>query len=299
MARPSDSNAIPDDLRNDTSTHDDLDRFMHDAIARQRSSFIEAWERQARLGATITALSPASRSLFEVIALDRPEFVPELSLRDHVDAAASHQTGVMHTMGGNLASRITVRGAPFDLKWTFFQPEGALGTAARGPGVHLPTGMMSLDLTETYVDRPVAYGGWMANGAGVGVFFKPKSKSTYVRVAPYLPYSYRWKNDSSLQVARNRGTIACRIFEHKGPMLLDTQVRLWNDGTSWYQIHQDEQDGVWTDSHYFWASSTHWYVVWFWCSSSIDFATKTTFGSSRAFNQMKANVKWIVFEQWA
>lgn len=299
MSSPRKYDAIPEDLRNDTSTHERLDRSMHEAVARQRSSYIEAWERQARLGAAVAGLSPESRSLVEALALERPEYSSELSLRDHVHVAADHQAGVMHTMGGDLASRITVRGAPFDLQWTFFQPDGAKGTAARGPSVHLPTGMMSLDLTETYVDRPVAYGGWMANGAGVGVFFKPKSKSTYVRVAPYLPYTYRWKDDSSLQVAHNRGAIACRVFEHNGPMLVDTQVPLWNDGTSWYQTHQDEQDGIWTDSHYFWASADHWYVVWFWCSSSIDFATKTTIGSSKAWNQMKANVKWIVFEQWA
>ena len=216
MSTPREYDAPPDDLRNDTSTHQHLDRSMHEAVAHQRRAYIEAWERQAALGAAVAGLPPESRSVVGALALDRPEFIPELSLREHVHTAAGHQGGVMHTMGGDLASRLTVRGAPFDLEWTFFQPDGAKGTAARGPSVHLPTGMMSLDLTETYVDRPVAYGGWMANGAGVGVFFKPKSAFTYVRVAPYLPYGYRWKNDSRLQVARNRGAIACRRLRAQG-----------------------------------------------------------------------------------
>jgi hypothetical protein len=110
---------------------------------------------------------------------------------------------------------------------------------------------MSLDLTETYVDRPVAYGGWMTNAAGLGAWFQPRAPSTYVRVAPLLQYEYRWRDESYLQVAHNRGGVALLVQRWLGPgrfeTVIDSRTGLWADGTSWYQEHEGEDASYYTD----------------------------------------------------
>jgi hypothetical protein len=277
-----------------------LSKVLNGETGRQRKAYTIERERHERLAAALAG-DPAARGVIE--ALGAVKFSDAVRAKPSrfgaADRALDYQ---MDVMSGNAADRFSFRSAPFDVRWTSFEPEGAKGTGAHGPSADL-AGHMSLDLTETYVDRPVAEGGWMRNAAGVGAWFKPKSPSTYVRVAPYTPYEYRWKDDSSLQVAHNRGDIGVFVQRHLGPgqfeTVLDSREALWRDGTSWYQTHQDEQSGQFVASNYFFASSNDWYLVWVWCNSGIDFATKTTFGSSKAFNNMKAGLKWLVFEQWA
>jgi hypothetical protein len=140
------------------------------------------------------------------------------------------------------------------------------------------------------------------NGAAIGIRFQPAGRSTYVRVAPYLRYGYRWRNDSTLEVARNRGEVGVLVRElGSDTIIIDKRTRLWNDGTSWYQTHSDEQEGTYTDSNYFFASSDHEYSVWFWFNSSIDFNHITgafDFGRSSASNSLFARLGFVVFEQW-
>lgn len=277
-----------------------LSQLMNEQTGQQRQAYCREWERHETLSGILADSLPA-RNLMNTIGTMKisDTFGSGVLSSIRKDHALEYQ---MDMMSGSLADRLSFRSAPYDARWTYFKPDGALGTAAHGPYADLE-GSMSLDLTETYVDRPVAYGGWMRNGAGVGVWFKPKSTSTYVRIAPYAPYNYRWKDDSSLQVAHNFGQICVFIQRFLGPgnfeTVVDNRQQLWQDGTSWYETHQDDQSGFFTDSNYFWASSNDWYLVWIWCNSGIDFATKTTFGSSRADNSLSAGLKWLVFEQWA
>lgn len=278
-----------------------LRQVLNEQTGRQRKAYSLEWERHEALAEILMSSSPAARRLVEAIgAMKTLDTHLEESLRGGIaDPALDYQ---MDIMNGMPADRLSIRAMPFDVVWTDFQPSGARGTGARGPSADI-NGHMSLDLTETYVDRPVAYGGWMRNAAGVGTWFKPKSTNTYVRVAPFAPYAYHWKDDSSLQVAHNSGGISVFVQRFLGPgqfeTVLDSRNSLWSDGTGWYETHEDDQSGIFVDSNYFWASSNDWYLVWIWCNSAIDFATKTTFGSSRAFNTLTAGLRWLVFEQWA
>jgi len=143
----------------------------------------------------------------------------------------------------------------------------------------------------------------MTAGAGMGIWFQPKASLTYVRVSGLVTYDYDWSNSSSLQVARNRGQICKLVRRWIGPgnmeTVLDRRDQLWSDGTGWYEDHADSQNGYWSNQDYFWASSSNWYLVWFWINGGIDFATKTTIGSSKARQNWRAKVAFVVFEQFA
>jgi hypothetical protein len=93
------------------------------------------------------------------------------------------------------------------------------------------------------------------------------------------------------------------VYRWLGPgntqVILDRREPLWQDGTSWYQTHQDSGGGYWSNQDFFFGSSNDWYLVWFWCNGGIDFAAKITFGSSRATQTWSVRVPFIVFEQWA
>ncbi len=307
MAKKPEIKFTPGELKNDWKQSEGklassaLLNVLNELTGRQRRAYSKEWEHHEAIAEILMSSSPKVRKLIE--ALGEIRTVNNSFSEVYQDVTGSHVLDQqMDISNGISTDRFSFRSAPFDVIWTDFQPSGAKGTAAHGPSADL-NGHMSLDLTETYVDRPVAYGGWMRNAAGVGSWFKPKSKNTYVRVAPYTPYDYRWKDDSSLQVAHNSGAISVMVQRFISPgnfeTLVDSRVPLWSDGTGWYETHQDEQSGVLSDSNYFWASSDDWYLIWVWCNSAIDFATKTTFGSSKANNNLRAGLKWLVFEQWA
>lgn len=281
---------------------------IQERLGVQRQAYAREWERHERLGAILAADPNGLRNLVDIAgAMDvRTELPPQRRNRQ-VDAAFEHQLSVLGKSGIladqtiMLDDRLSFRVPPYDVTWTSFLPEGARGTQARGPSVDA-NGFMSIDLIETYVDRPVAYGGWMRAGAGVGVWFKPKTPSTYVRVAPLVDYDYRWRDDSSLQVAHNFGELGVFVQRFISPgnfqTVLDNREQLWNDGTGWYETHSGEDGGPWVQQDYFWADSNEWYLIWVWCNGGIDFATKTFFGSSRAFQTWTAKLRWLVFEQW-
>jgi hypothetical protein len=276
-------------------------QIVNEESGRQRKVYSHEWEQHEMLNEILMRSSKSTRKLVEGIGEMKSRFNRKGETLQ-VGIADQLFDQKMDIKGGIFGDRLSFRSAPYDVVWTDFQPFDRWGTAAHGPSVAI-NGHMSLDLTETYVDRPIAYGGWMRNAAGVGSWFKPKSKSTYVRVAPYLPYNYRWKDDSSLQVAHNSGAVSVLVQRLISPgkfeTVLDNRNQLWSDGTGWYETHSDDQSGVFVNSNYFFASSDEWYLVWVWCNSAIDFATKTTFGSSRANNHMVAGLKWLVFEQWS
>ncbi|RZU66022.1 hypothetical protein EV379_2367 [Microterricola gilva] len=275
-----------------------LEEIFADASKRARISFRHSWERAELVAQTVSQLDERFITLADSLStIEAPAFAAH-----HL---ASDQ-GMMHTLSLNTqgsSDRLFIAVPPYDTAWTTFQPPGAAGTQARGPSADKTRGSMSIDLIETYVDRPVAEDGWMYAGAGIGVWFKPKSPSTYVRVSALTSYDYDWADSSSLQVAHNRAQICKLVLRWVGPgqleTVLDRRDQLWNDGTGWYEDHSDSQNGYWSNQDYFWASSNEWYLVWIWCNGGIDFATKTTFGSSKARQTWRVRVPLIVFEEWA
>ncbi len=275
-----------------------LDQLFADSTKRARAVFRRSWERAELVAQAVAQVDERFVALTEkVSAIEAPELIAHRVTDD---------PGMMHTLSLNTqgsTDRLFIAVPPYDAAWSTFQPPGAVSTAARGPRVDKERGSFSIDLVETYVDRPVAEDGWMYAGAGVGVWFKPKAPNTYVRVSALTEYDYDWADSSSLQVAHNRAQICKLVLRRVGPgnlvTVLDRRDPLWNDGTSWYEDHSDSQNGHWSNQDYFFASSSEWYLVWIWCNGGIDFATKTTIGSSKARQALRVRVPLIVFEEWA
>ncbi len=204
------------------------------------------------------------------------------------DPAIAHQQHLLDIHPATASGGLIVKGAPYDFEWTARRDRGR-------PDADATTGAMELDVDSHFASE--AGSTW--NSAGIGVLFQPRARSTYVRVAPYLRYGYTWGNMSSLEVARNRGELGVLVRERdSGTIIVDSRVRLWNDGTSWYELHNNEQDDVYTDSTYFLASSDHEYSVWFWFNSSIDYSHGSVFAESWASNSLLARLVFVVFEQW-
>lgn len=274
-----------------------LARIFEKNSKQSRESYRRAWERAELVGQVLADVDKRFIGLTGQLVnteLSRPA--------GHGSAALEGELHTLSLATKGSSDHLFVAVPPYDEQWTTFQPPSASGTAARGPTADKSRGSMSIDLTETYVDRPVAEGGWMYAGAGIGLWFKPKAVSTYVRVWGLVEYDYDWADSSSLQVAHNRAQLCKLVYRWIAPgnmeVVLNRRDQLWADGTSWYEDHSDSQDGYWPNQDYFWASSNDWYLVWFWCNGGIDFATKTTIGSSKAFQNWRVRLPLIVFEQW-
>ncbi len=275
----------------------DLSQVLAENVAADRRAYASAWYRAELIG-SVLGQDERFRRLGEMLSLkvvmDRPRYHSDF------DSSAQH---LMSLSTAGSTDRIFVVAPPYDEVYTEFLPTDARGTAARGPSAIKDTGRLDIDLTETYVDRPVAEGGWMWAGAGVGIWFKPKAVSTFVRVSGLVHYDYWWRDDSNLQVAHNRAQLCKMVYRWLGPgntqRILDRRDWLWQDGTSWYETHEDSGDSYWSNQDFFWASSDDWYLVWFWCNGGIDFATKTTIGSSTARQIWTVRVPFVVFEEWA
>ena len=188
---------------------------------------------------------------------------------------------------------LSVRGRPFDFDWHDAQDWGT-------PDANRNDGTMSLQVDSggTPGDTDNTW-----NGAGVGIRFRPQRGVNFLRVAGYLPYDYRWHDDSTLQVAHNRGQVGILIREIGGGTVLDTRDDLWSDGTSWYQEHGDDQDGVFNRSAFIAVTAERDLEIWFWVNSSIDYSHETSSffdfsTSSSASNDLHARLGFIVVEQF-
>ncbi|OJX77513.1 hypothetical protein [Leifsonia sp. 71-9] len=273
-----------------------LDRLFDRQLRTSRNAYLRA-SRRAELVADALKGDERIAELTRAIGrLEAPVAIPR---------EAQPTPGELHTLSlvtTGTSDRLSFATPPYDVTWSTFQPPGAAGTQAHGPSVYPQQASMFIDLIETYVDRPVAEGGWMYAGAGLGLWFKPKAPSTYVRVSGLVDYEYDWADSSSLQVAHNRAQLCVMVQHRRGPgdleTILDTRDQLWADGTSWYEDHSDSGGGYWPNQNYFWASSDDWYLVWFWMNGGIDFSTKDTFGSSKAYQSWHARIPFLVFEQW-
>ena len=282
---------LADNRRTESSELEFLDAIATREAENRRQQYAKEKELHHLLTRTLVEAIPEAvvtlGRLHDALALTAEEARYTLA-----DPAIAHQQRLLNS---HLSSSggLLIEGAPFDFEWRARKDFGS-------PDADRTTGDMELSVWSGATPSNVE-STW--NGAGIGVSFRPRARSTYVRVAPYLRYGYEWKNDSTLEVARNRGELGVLVREvGSGIIIVDNRVRLWNDGTSWYQTHSDEQDDVFSGSTYFFASSDHEYDVWFWFNSSIDFNHTTSgfldFGSSQASNSLFARLVFVVFEQW-
>lgn len=288
----------PDEKPDEPEAARALDRLFERDLRVWRNAHLRAARRADQVGEALRGFDERIVGLTSAIGrLEAPVAAPR---EVRTSAGELHTLSLVTT---NTSDRLSFATPPYDVTWTTFQPPGAAGTQAHGPSVYPAQASMFIDLVETYVDRPVAEGGWMYAGAGLGLWFKPKAPSTYVRVSGLVDYEYDWADSSSLQVAHNRAQLAVMVQHRRGPGDLETIVdwrdQLWADGTSWYEDHSDSGGGYWPNQNYFLATSSDWYLVWFWMNGGIDFSTKDTFGSSKAYQTWHAKVPFIVFEQWA
>lgn len=258
------------------------------AAQRRQAAAVEA-VRQRGLVQQVARMAP---NVTDILRQVRLEPAAHLGVADAIrhGRALADQGRFLDKPGTSLG--LSVRGKPFDLEWTSRLDFGS-------PAADRTTGAMELFVSSGSIpfDSDAEH---TFNGAGLGVFFRPKAKASLVRVAPYLPFSFKWHDDSTIEVARNRGELGVLVRQVGGPIVVDSRVPLWNDGTSWYMEHSDEEDDTFTASNTFFASSDHDLEVWFWFNSSIDFNRSSgvfDFGSSRASNSLFAQLGWIVFEE--
>jgi hypothetical protein len=188
---------------------------------------------------------------------------------------------------------LEVRGRPFDFDWHDAQDWGT-------PDANRDDGTMSLQVDSGGTPGDTS-GTW--NGSGVGIHFRPRRGVSFMRVAGYLPYAFRWHDDSTLQVAHNRGEVGILIREIGGRTVLDHREGLWSDGTSWYQEHGGDGDGVFNSSSFVFVTPERPLEIWFWVNSGIDYTHESSdffsfSTSSSASNDLQARLGFIVVEQF-
>lgn len=185
---------------------------------------------------------------------------------------------------------LTVRGTPFDFSWESRKDWG-------GPIADRFTGQLrvQVDSRSTPGDTDHTW-----NGAGLGIRMHTDPGVQWMRVSGFMPYNYRWHDDSSLEVARNRGELRVLVREVGGRTRLDHRSPLWSDGTGWWEEHGDEDSGVFNDSLHVFVEPDRDHEVWVWFSSSIDYSHSGSVSpaSSSASNDLDARLAFIVTEQY-
>ncbi|HVF17953.1 MAG TPA: hypothetical protein VNA21_13615 [Steroidobacteraceae bacterium] len=279
----------------DESVHGEtaaLDQIAKHAAQQQRQQHELETRRNREFIRALTELAPGT--IEKLRRLTPPLSNVAIRAQDFLkDTLTVRQLELVKTHGGPSGGGLKVKGAPFDFEWTAREDFGT-------PMADRTNGAMELGVSSISIPYDSdAETTW--NGAGIGLRFTPKQGNPLVRIAPYLRFNYQWHNDSTLEVARNRGELGILVREgSNGPVLVDRRISLWNDGTSWYQTHSDAQDGVFSESTFFFAQPGRELSIWFWFNSSIDFNKMSgafDFGGSSASNGLSAQLLFVVIEQ--
>jgi hypothetical protein len=185
---------------------------------------------------------------------------------------------------------IAIRGTPFDFQWESRKDWG-------NPIADRMTGQLRVqaDSKGTPGDTDHTW-----NAAGIGMRLRSGPGVFWVSISGFMPFNYRWHDDSSLEVARNRGELRLLVREVGGKTRLDHKVPLWNDGTSWWQEHGDEGSGVFNDSLVAFVEPDRDHELWVWFNSSIDYSHEGSVSpaSSSASNDLDARLAFIMTEQY-
>jgi hypothetical protein len=190
-------------------------------------------------------------------------------------------------------SILQVFAPPYDAAWGQQQPESDL-TAA------------SADAFQGTFSATVNGGGDSSfAGAGIGVGFQAVSDLPMAHVRPYLRYSYEWLDSSALATAHTSAYLKVRAIQF-GPSGQQTEYppaevaqTLWNDGTSWYEQHQDSGDEVWPGVIQldFPLVAGQYYGIWVYCQLFADDNANGSLSDSVADGALSARVPFLVVEE--
>jgi len=197
-----------------------------------------------------------------------------------------------HVRSGSIMS---VVGAPYDAAWT---DEGSADGTTWGTGVAIKTAPDPRFNSTTNIGN----GGSSYSSAGVGKWFVPVGRDSYVRLGMYAPYQYDWRLDSTYYTAHSSAFIGVYVqsFDFGGGTPRDELVRyvpLWSEGTSWLQDHSDSGEGYFPSDNYFWASNGRQYICWAWCHTEAD-ATSGSIAYSYAWATLSVSLPFMVFQEW-
>jgi len=185
---------------------------------------------------------------------------------------------------------LAIRGAPYDFQWEARRDWG-------GAFADRTTGELrvQVDSASTPGDTDHTW-----NAAGLGIRLRSEPGVSLMRVSAYMPYNFRWHNNSSLEVARNRGELRVLVREVGGKTRLDHKAMLWSDGTGWWEEHSGDDSNVFNDSLYVFVQPDRDHEIWVWFTSSIDYshAGQVSPASSFASNDLAAGLVIMVTEQY-
>ncbi|MEO6957512.1 MAG: hypothetical protein ABI137_12280 [Antricoccus sp.] len=289
--------------RTPESEPDENSRVAHDGSDGDADSLVEL----ARLGAQDSRLrrelyaseAKRNRSVLKQLGRSSDSILDELSrVRLEGHAHPGHLLTPRTESGTPVRDQaltslgLDVRGTPFDFEWHLIQDWGT-------PSADRFTGAMRLQVDSRRDTPGDTSHTW--NGAGVGIRVRTQSSVTLMRVSGFMPYDFRWHDDSNLEVAHNRGELRVLVREIGGVTRLDHRQSLWNDGTSWYEEHGDESSGVFNDSLYVFVEPNRDHEIWVWFNSSIDYTHEGGSippVSSSASNDLNARLAFLVTEQY-
>ncbi len=186
-----------------------------------------------------------------------------------------------------------VTGSGFWLKTPPFDHQGqnASGNARANPN--------GLDGTYSLEINTNAIGGSSSAWAGLAIDFFATEDNPFQRVAALVDYDYAWIDGSDLETAHNDAATNIWIWGFTEKRWVWQQNGLspsWSDGTSWFEVHTNEDSGRETLEVFFPAFGKNWYQVWVWSWGSCDDAF-AVLASSVASQWQRMRVPFVVFGQ--
>lgn len=143
---------------------------------------------------------------------------------------------------------------------------------------------------------------------GVCIPFVP-DHDVYVRISPFVSYSYTWLCDGYILTAHTNGSIGTHVHQYdqnwnesQTPYLLPggawfSTTQIWRQGST-DDPNYDEGTGTYSGSgEGLLLPSGYNYLIWAWCAGNCDDSSRQLSGAfSVAHGQMSATVHWIVLE---
>lgn len=228
----------------------------------------------------------------------------DIQRRAHIEARGLNKPARaprFHEMSPQIRSGSILRiyVPPYNYPYTWTSSFGASAAAWTNVGEFLAW-------SKPYSASVGPYSGSAA--AGVGIYFQPVSRNSYVRFSPAIRYTYSWRDRSQGGfTAHSSGSLAIRVLSYDlngGGMRIEQDPRypIWNDGTGWWDTHSDtNQDWGFfpTQQVYFQATSDRQYVIWVWGYTSADDHGDDAFGSgSWSYGWVEPVVVLAVTEEW-
>lgn len=141
-----------------------------------------------------------------------------------------------------------------------------------------------------------------AGFAGVAAAYSPISNSPMGHFRPYIRYNYNYFDFSVLATAHSDGYIHAAVYDFNSSGNIsvwppaEQTVTVWQDGTAWYDGHDDSADYVWAGAIdvAFPLIPGHQYVLWVWSEVDADDAGTSLFASSFAQGGIQATCSFMI-----